>query len=139
MAVNNSYATGYVRGGSGDDKVGGLAGVGSVTNSYSIATVDGGNGTDTVSHLVASVSGTSTVTDSYYDNDSSKLMGGTVQPFGTGKTSAEFKRIDWHQYKLEYQRLEFWFNKPIPQPEVLQRKFRWYPNRRCSTLWAKTP
>ena len=93
LGVNNSYATGYVRGGSGDDKVGGLAGVGSVTNSYSIATVDGGNGTDTVSHLVASVSGTSTVTDSYYDNDSSKLMGGTVKTFGTGKTSAELKEL----------------------------------------------
>ena len=95
FGINNSYATGSVNGGEGDDEVGGLAGAGAaITNSYSIAAVDGGEGADKVSHLATSiVLGANTVTSSYYDDDSSKLTGETVQTFGTGKTSPELKKL----------------------------------------------
>ncbi len=94
-SVTNSYSTGTVNGGSGNDKVGGLTGLGSVTNSYSIATVNGGTGTDTVGHLTVpiSISANPVVTNSYYDSGITPTEG-TLQTYGTGKTSDQLKAIN---------------------------------------------
>ncbi|PTN32862.1 GLUG motif-containing protein [Desulfonatronum sp. SC1] len=86
-AVTNSYATGNV---TGTDEVGGLVGLnsaGPVISSYSTGTV---TGTTNVGGLVGLLAAALTVTDSFWDTQTS---GQTSSAAGTGKTTAQMKSI----------------------------------------------
>jgi len=88
--VTNCYSTGSV---TGSSEVGGLVGVngageGIVSNSYSIGSVTGDNN---VGGLVGENAGTSTVSNSFWDTETS---GQATSDGGTGKTTAQMKSID---------------------------------------------
>ncbi|PTN32232.1 GLUG motif-containing protein [Desulfonatronum sp. SC1] len=84
--VDNSYVTGSV---SGDSNVGGLVGfnTGSVTNCYATASVSGDSN---VGGLVGSKSASGTVTNSFYDTNTT---GQSDTNKGTPKTTAQMKNI----------------------------------------------
>jgi hypothetical protein len=88
--VSNSYSTASV---TGDSSVGGLvgadsAGAGTVSKSYSTGIVTGNS---YVGGLVGANAGTSTVSDSFWDTETS---GQATSAGGTGKTTAEMRDID---------------------------------------------
>jgi filamentous hemagglutinin family protein len=91
-AISNSYATGSVSAPSGNaaaNNIGGLVGLqnnGSISNSYATGLVTGNN---TLGGLVGGVAGAPTVTNSYWDTQTTgqnSSAGG-----GTGKTTAQMQ------------------------------------------------
>lgn len=89
LNLKRSFASGAVTGGT-NARVGGLAGLlsnGTVMESYSVGPVTGGSGA-TTGGLIGST--TATVTNSYWDMQTSGLA---TSAAGTGKTTAELQQI----------------------------------------------
>ena len=90
--VSNSYSTGSV---TGDDEVGGLVGfnnwgsfyIGTIDNSYSTGSV---TGNDYVGGLVGANEGEGTVSNSFWDIETS---GQASSAGGTGKSTTQMKNI----------------------------------------------
>jgi len=91
-SVSDSLATGSITlDGSGDVKVGGLAGTsaGSITHSYSAAAVSvSGTGDTVAGGLVGEIDGSGAATGSYWDTDTSGQSSSAV---GTAKTTSELQ------------------------------------------------
>ena len=70
--ILNSYARGEVNGNTGGDNIGGFVGsdTGTIVNSYATGNIDGGAGSDTFGRSVGRNMSGSSVTSSYYSNNS---------------------------------------------------------------------
>jgi hypothetical protein len=89
--ITNSYSNASVE---GLEEVGGLIGEsarGTITNSYSTGSVSGSEEIEFIGGLIGNSTNNSTVTNSYWDIDTS---GQDESAGGTGKTTADMKDVD---------------------------------------------
>ena len=98
--ITNCCSTGSVTGGYHSNYVGGLVGRtchGTITNCYSIGSVMGGDGSDALGGFVGCNKEYSTITNCFWDTETSEMIIGVGDgdPNGvTGKTTAEMQDID---------------------------------------------